>query len=562
MRQIVTTQTHAIRARLRQWVVRTPFLVLLAGAIHADSGQLAAAQESASPEWPKASYNPRAAEDDFLLPMPCGGKMVFRKALTTTLGMGDGDPDFLNDRRTLLGISGPPRRSVEYPRYRFLQGAFTDRSRDERFFYLGKYEVTQDQWRAVMNDVCPQAGSFEGQKPANLISWYDAVRFTERYNAWLYTNAADALPSEGQAPTDEVPSQAFVRLPTEAEWEFAARGGVRVSTSDFRQPVYPMPEDERLAQHAWYQGPESARGELQVVGGLKPNPLGLFDMLGNAEEFVLTPFSLNRAGREHGQIGGFVTKGGSVRTPRDGLRTTRRDEYNYMDPYTKGPRVLETFGVRIAISAPVQVDHERMAHIEREWQALRARDTESDDGDPISTIERIAERLSDPRDVADLKSAASVLTGQAREHRDLKRRFVEGFVYSAATTIRKLRDDERRLERVRKAADLACGRCENNDTYCDRCKRYKAAADDEARRLGITRDAYFNILTAVADDFQADRVFDALGAVRQRFEQTGLPSSYVAFAELFARQVEGYRQDRDLDTDKFIHEILSLGGDQ
>jgi hypothetical protein len=562
MRQILTPAERSIRRHLRRWIQRTPLLALLAGAFQAVGTDPLAAQNQAPPAWDEPTYNPVAAEDDFLLPMPCGGKMAFRKVLTTTLGLGDGDPDFLNDRRALLGVSGSPRRSVEYPRYRFLQGAFTDRSRDERFYYLGKYEVTLDQWRAVMDDGCPQAGSYEGQKPANLISWYDAVRFTERYNSWLYANAADALPREGQAPTDEVPTQAFVRLPTEAEWEFAARGGVRVSTSDFRQPVYPIPEDERLVQHAWYQGPESAGGDLQPVGGLKPNPLGLFDILGNAEEFVLTPFNLNRAGREHGQIGGFVTKGGSVRTPQDGLRTTRRDEYNYMDPYTKSPRVLETFGLRIAISAPVQVDHERMAQIEQEWQALRAQEAEGDDGDPISTIERIAGRVSDPRDVADLKSAASVLTDQAREHRELARRFVEGFVYSAATTIRKLRDDERRLGRVRRAAELACTQCEDNGRYCDRCKNYSAAADDERRRLGITQDAYFNILTAVADDFPADRVFDALGAVRQRFEQTGLPSSYVAFAELFARQVEGYRQDRDLDTDKFIREILTLGEDE
>ena len=80
-----------------------------------------------------------------------------------------------------------------------------------------------------------------------------------------------------------------MRLPTEEEWEYAARGGAAVSELDFLGRTFPMPEG--TSRYAWFQGPRSAAGRAQPVGMLEPNPLGLHDILGNVGELVLEPFA-------------------------------------------------------------------------------------------------------------------------------------------------------------------------------------------------------------------------------------------------------------------------------
>ena len=125
------------------------------------------------------------------------------------------------------------------------------RVRISRPFDLGKYEVTQSVWRAVMGaqqhwDDYPYCE----RCPVGAVSWHDVQAFIERLNA---TDAA-----------------ATYRLPTEAEWEYAARAG----TTGERY-------SEDLDAIAWHSD-----HRLRPVGGKLPNAFGLHDMLGNASEWV------------------------------------------------------------------------------------------------------------------------------------------------------------------------------------------------------------------------------------------------------------------------------------
>ncbi|MDR0882064.1 MAG: SUMF1/EgtB/PvdO family nonheme iron enzyme [Candidatus Adiutrix sp.] len=124
-----------------------------------------------------------------------------------------------------------------------------------RPFYLGRYEVTQAQWVAVMGS---NPSAFEGPAhPVDSVSWNDAQEFIRRLNRL-----------EG---TDKY------RLPTEAEWEYAARAGTttRYSFGDHL---------EDLGDYAWYD--ENAQGTSHPAGQKRPNPWGLYDMAGNVWEWV------------------------------------------------------------------------------------------------------------------------------------------------------------------------------------------------------------------------------------------------------------------------------------
>ncbi len=194
------------------------------------------------------------------------------------------------------------------------------------------------------------------------VSWFEAVEFSRRDTEWLLGHAPEALPKEDREP-------GFLRLPTEEEWEFAARGGLAVDAADFLAPRFPMPEGD-LARYAWYESSGSAEGELHPVGLLKPNPLGFYDILGNASELTLTPFHLDRRGRDHGQAGGFVSRGGDLLTPESQLGSAVRQEHNYFDPATGRAKTMDSLGFRLVVTAPVIVSAGRLSAIKQSWTDL------------------------------------------------------------------------------------------------------------------------------------------------------------------------------------------------
>jgi len=123
-------------------------------------------------------------------------------------------------------------------------------------FYLGMHAVTQGQWEAVMGNN-PSHFTGDLNRPVERVSWEDAQAFIGRLNT-----------REGHTQ---------YRLPTEAEWEYAARAG---STT-----AYCFGDDSRrLGEYAWYD--ENAGGQTHPVGALQPNAWGLYDMHGNVWEWV------------------------------------------------------------------------------------------------------------------------------------------------------------------------------------------------------------------------------------------------------------------------------------
>jgi len=119
-------------------------------------------------------------------------------------------------------------------------------------FYLGKYEVTQAQWRSIMGT---NPSEFQGDDLAvDQIKYSEALDFCKRLSKGLAVN---------------------VELPSEAEWEYAARAGTTTR-------YYSGDSDSSLDAIAWFR--ENSGERVHEVGRKKPNAWGLFDMLGNVYE--------------------------------------------------------------------------------------------------------------------------------------------------------------------------------------------------------------------------------------------------------------------------------------
>jgi hypothetical protein len=318
-------------------------------------------EESFVPRWEQIQYDPRPAEGEartgeLILPLPCGGAMVFRRIEVA------GDGGWLGERQVALGSADDGDAPFDGRRLAYISGSFSGDGRDpsaRRHYYLGKYEVTELQYQ-VVSGPCPRR--LDGRRPAVEVSWYDAVDFTRRYTQWLHQNAPETLPRE-----DGV--RGYLRLPTEVEWEYAARGGLAVEDTAFQERVFPTGR-ESIDDYAWIRESAASTFEPRPVGSLLPNPLGLYDILGNASELVFDLFRLDVGGRQHGQPGGFLVKGGHFRTWRKAIRSSWRQEHPHFNPVTGTANRLDTVGFRVAISAPVLTSARRIEAIRREPRPL------------------------------------------------------------------------------------------------------------------------------------------------------------------------------------------------
>ncbi len=217
-----------------------------------------------------------------------------------------------------------PEGMVLVPAGTFMMGSTIGRNDEQpihqvtisRAYYMGKYEVTQAEWEAVMGT---NPSYRKGDDlPVENVSWYDAVQYCN-----ALSEKSDLIPAYTINESTVMWNRDAngYRLPTEAEWEWAARGGGKGSLD------YSYSGSDTIDTVAWYTW--NSGSQTHPVGQKQANRLGLYDMSGNVDEWCWDWYNRYSSDSQIDPMGDSsgiirVLRGGGWDNSMMGVRSTNR----------------------------------------------------------------------------------------------------------------------------------------------------------------------------------------------------------------------------------------------
>lgn len=190
-------------------------------------------------------------------------------------------------------------------------------------FYISKYEVTQSEYQDITGN---NPSNFKGNNlPVENVSWWDAIKYcnkkslAENLPVSYNESTGELLDSDGK-PTKDVTQVVGYRLPTEAEWEYAARGGYKTNN-------YLYSGSNDVDNVAWY-GYTKSEQQTHPIGTKSSNEIGVFDMSGNVSEWVSDAYVSDAYNKPDNNLNPYFSP-----ETKDAFRVYRGGSWDYIEMY-------------------------------------------------------------------------------------------------------------------------------------------------------------------------------------------------------------------------------------
>ncbi|MDR2198809.1 MAG: formylglycine-generating enzyme family protein [Deltaproteobacteria bacterium] len=412
----------------------------------------------------EAAANPRPDDLDYLVPLPCGLTMAFRPVFIPekgylgevsgyfgsdqgAIGENEGGENFINRKHKIyLGSALTVENLPEAyrPKAQAELAKFAPDGGVRTLFLMGKYEVSNAQYRAVMTGDC--ALTQDSARPAVSVSFYDALKFSAKLMELLLAENPESLPRDA----GDKRNIGFLRLPTEEEWEYAARGGHTVPDPDALSELdfFVMEEGKNLKDYALYDDQSSpAAKNAANIGSYLPNPLGIHDTAGNAAELIYGTFKMTLGSRLHGSAGGPVAKGGSFRGLYRDVNSGARQEFAFF--FADGPAKSADLGFRLVISSVNMGSFQRLGILENEYQSALTEGSGGAPPDPVKIVDGLIAGAASPGEKKSYENLRSALVTYGEAVREQDVLSARNYVWSLLYNIMGIRTNSLRIATVK-----------------------------------------------------------------------------------------------------------------
>lgn len=525
---------------------------------------------AAMPE--KTLYNPVPAENDLVLPMPDGAEMVFTPVVIPGKG-------FWGASERVVQLGDSSGGAFEGVQRTMVNGSFPDRAGERWLIWLAKYELTKGQFVALMGaeTLSKVSGDPADQKYSTLqgrnlkqaqsmpLAWISHQTIEDllrAYNRWLFDpGQPQRLASLPQV--DGVPG--FLRLATEEEWEYAARGGVDAVNDGTFTDRLPFAGNQ-LNEYAWHLG--NAKNKLRPIGLRKPNRLGIHDLFGNVHEMTEGIF---RPEIWQGKPGGVPVRGASVSSAVSDVRSSYRAE---LDAYgwnadSNQMELRRTFniGARLAIGSNVVVSSAGRTALESEYADYRKTlrritpvgktldNLVSQATSQLATADQVLNRLLEKYpDAQDQVQSIQAYVDTARERLDqAQRESARSLLQDASrngTNLSVLISKQVKLDSAMQTAKKLLGMSTRYQTQVDNVQK---SLEENAKASQEQYKAYLEKVAALGD-YQTDYRDQAFNVMREK----NLSTRESRVLEILAQHVGKFSEDRIVDTEGWLAEFTSV----